>query len=411
MSVSGSQKRVFLQLAGQLQPPWRRDPALPTRIQALLARHREFGSRDRRLYRELVYTMLRYLPWIEPLLAAAPDEAVRRVAWLAADSSATRAFRAAFASGEPPVGSREELLPAWFREHRAELYSGAELDAQLRRAPLWLRLQTPEPERVLDEFDQRGWPWRRSEAIDEAVELRAEVDATLTAAWRAGWFEVQDLGSQMILRSADVEPGGRWLDACAGAGGKTLQLAHLLGPAGEIDTYDVRRAALVELAHRARRAGIRHTGEPPAPAASPSPIGREMARIRVLDALPKDRYQNVLVDAPCSGSGTWRRAPHLKWVTSEAQIVRAAETQLALLEQLSASVAPGGQLVYATCSLSCKEDEEVVAAFLARHGDFGLERSPTTFGHAERGGGLLILPARHDTDGFFVAILRRTRRG
>src|SRR5688500_11754812 len=97
MSVAANQQRTFLRLLAQLRPHWRRDPALPARIQSVLVANRAFGSRDRRLYRELIYTTLRHLPWIEPLLDGHPDEAVRRVAWLAAELPATKIYRETFA--------------------------------------------------------------------------------------------------------------------------------------------------------------------------------------------------------------------------------------------------------------------------------------------------------------------------
>src|SRR5688572_13798923 len=108
MSVAANQQRTFLRLLAQLRPYWSNDAALPARIQSLFAAHREFGSRDRRLYRELIYTTLRHLPWIESLLETQPDEAVRRVAWLAAELPATKAFRAAFATGAPLNGDKSE---------------------------------------------------------------------------------------------------------------------------------------------------------------------------------------------------------------------------------------------------------------------------------------------------------------
>lgn len=377
MSLAANQARVFLRLLAALRPSWRSDPGLPARIQTLLARERSFGSRDRRLYRELIYTTLRYLPWIEPRLDAEPEEAVRRVAWLAAELPATQSFRAAFATGAPPSGDKTELLPAWFRAHCPAIFSGPELDAQLRRAPLWLRLQTPDPRAVFAEFEQRGWTWRAADPLPSAIQVLGDVDVTKAEAFQRGWIEVQDLGSQMILAPAEIAPGGRWLDACAGAGGKTLQLATLLGPEGMIDAHDIRPAALDELAARAARAGL-------------------AARLRILRAPPEDTYDGVLVDAPCSGSGTWRRAPHLKWTTTESTVLRAAAQQLALLPAFAARVRPGGRLIYATCSLSARENEDVVTAFLARQSEFEPERPART-----------ILPAAHDTDGFFVASLRR----
>ena len=386
MSVVDNQQRTLLRLLAELRPHWRREAALPARLQARLAAQRGFGSRDRRLYRELIYTTLRHLPWVEPLLDTEPAEAVRRLAWLAADLPATRAFRSQFAVGDPPGGDRAELLPAWFREHCPELFAPPELDAQLRRAPLWLRVQTAEPARVFDEFAALGWAWRLVTAPLEAIAMSGDVDVTKSRAWHDGLIEVQDLGSQLVLASIGVNPGEQWLDACAGAGGKSLQLARLVAPGGTVDALDIRPAALAELRRRATRAHLSQIRTPAQPAA---------------------RYDGVLVDAPCSGSGTWRRAPHLKWVTTAAQMDRAAATQRDLLHQYSGFVRPGGRLVYATCSLSRRENQEVVAAFLAGHREFAPEPLARTFGFAPAAAGLTIWPARHDTDGFFVAALRR----
>lgn len=387
MSVAASQQRTFLRLAAQLRPHWRRDAALPQRIQALFAAHREFGSRDRRLYRELIYTTLRFLPWIEPPLETAPEEAVRRLAWLAADLPATRAFRAEFRTGEPPTGDRTELLPGWFRDHCPELFADPELETQLRRAPLWLRLQTSDPQPVLAEFAALGWNSRPSDALPGAIALEGDIDVTRTRAWREGRCEVQDLGSQLILASIGISPGERWLDACAGAGGKTLQLAQLLGASGHVDAHDIRPNALAELRRRAERA--------------------RLPRIRVVPQPVSPAYDGVLVDAPCSGSGTWRRAPHLKWVTGDATISRSASLQRELLRQFSGHVRPGGRLVYATCSLSRRENQEVVAAFLAEQAAFTEEPLANRFGFAASAGSMTVWPAKHDTDGFFVASLRR----
>jgi 16S rRNA (cytosine967-C5)-methyltransferase len=388
MSVARSQAQTFLRLAAQLQPHWRTDQALPTRIQSTLSRERSFGSRDRRLYRELLYTTIRHLPWIEPLLAAQPDEALRRLAWLAAEVPATANFRAEFAHGEPPAGDRAELLPAWFRAHCPELFSGVELETQLTRASLWLRVQTDYPEEVWRDFEMRGWRWWTSVPLQSAVELVDEVDVTQSDVWQRGLVEVQDLGSQLLLETVGVEAGGRWLDACAGAGGKSLQLARMLGRHGSVDAFDVRPAALAELQQRAARAGAKN--------------------IRPTLRRPAEKFDGVLVDAPCSGSGTWRRSPHLKWTTTPAAIAERARVQAELLAQFSANVDSGGRLVYATCSLSAEENERVVAAFLAAHPDFYPEPFLQTFGAPARGAGLLFLPSLHNTDGFFVASLRRS---
>jgi len=401
MSLSGSQQKIFLRLVTVLRPHWHTDPSLPLRIQQEFAANRSFGSRDRKLYRELLYTTLRFLPWIEPLFDTDPTRAANCVAWLAADLPATRAYRAGtcgdWPACPPTVAAKAKhlgadpatVLPAWLPRHCPAAGLPADLDALHTRAALWLRLQTPDAAPVLAEFTSLGWPSRISRVVPGAIELLAEADITKTKAFLGGLVEVQDLGSQMILASAGIAPGGRWLDACAGAGGKSLQLATLLGPSGHIDAYDIRPSALKELQIRAQRAHLNH--------------------ISLLSAAPTGLYDGVLVDAPCSGSGTWRRAPHLKWTTTPAQVTAAAATQLQLLTTYSAHVRPGGRLLYATCSLSRFENEAVVADFLATHPAFKPEAPSQNFGFIPdlATGGLTVLPARHNTDGFFVAALRR----
>jgi 16S rRNA (cytosine967-C5)-methyltransferase len=397
------QQRILGELLQRLRPHLRRDPGLPARIERLLCSDRRRGARDRRLYRELIYTALRHLPWIEPCLDRDPARAAKMIAWLSAETPSTSAFRTALAGDwpapPPDLGGRaaflglepSELVPSWFRSHCPDLFLPAELDAQVRRAPLWIRLQTDSPLPVFAEFEKHGWMFRRQDALGSAVRLPVEADVTKTDSYRSGCVEVQDLGSQLVLSVADPAAGGRWLDACAGAGGKTLQLARLLGPAGRVEAHDIRPAALSELARRVSRAG--------------------MDNIAILREMPARIYDGVLVDAPCTGSGTWRRAPHLRWSTTEADVGRAAARQIGLLGRFSALVAPGGKLVYATCSLSSRENEDVVGAFLGAHPDFAPAEPAGTFGFVRRGPGHLLLPSVHDSDGFFVAVLTRFSKG
>jgi 16S rRNA (cytosine967-C5)-methyltransferase len=391
VSRAGSQQRTLLGILARLRPHWSTDASLPARIDSVIGGDRRLGSRDRRLYRELVYTVLRYLPWIEPLLDPDPAEAVRRAAWLAGDTPALGPFRGEVAAGLPecPAGADgkarvlgedpDALTPAWFRDECPAAFAPPLREALLSRAPLWLRLAPGDPGAALAEFDALGWAWRRSPLLAGAVALAPGTDVGRTRAYLSGRVEVQDVGSQRVLASAGPAPGGHWLDACAGAGGKTLQLASLLGPSGLVTARDPRPAALAELALRAQRASL-------AP------------RIRVGDpADPPGGFDGVLVDAPCTGSGTWRRAPHLRWVTRPAAVAAAARVQLGLLRENGARVRAGGLLVYATCSLCRTENESVVDAFLGE---------PCGFEPVERA--VALLPQDHDGDGFFVSSLRRT---
>ena len=399
MSVSGNQRRIFLSLATRLQPHWR-TLDFPQSLQALISAERRFGSRDRRLYRELLYTTVRYLPWIEPLLASDPAKATDMAIWLAADVPATRHLRANLGEEWPPrpesVAAKASilgndpatLLPAWLSAECPAACLPPEVDALHRRAPLWLRLQSDEPASIVEEFRANKWNWHPSPLLPTAWEVLTEADLTQTAAYRAGQIEIQDLGSQLILVSAAIALGGRWLDACAGAGGKTLQLARIVGRTGHVDAHDIRPAALEELGRRATRAGL--------------------GNVSVLSAPPTGLYDGVLVDAPCSGSGTWRRAPHLKWATTPATITHYAGVQHELLARFAALVRPGGRLIYATCSLNRQENTAVVGAFLSTHPVFTVEQAGDgNFGERDDFG-LTILPARHNTDGFYVATLRRS---
>lgn len=399
MSVIANQREIFLRLAAELRPHWRRDPAFAHRLQALLARQRAFGSRDRRLYRELLYTAVRFAPWIEPLLTRDPVRAAAVTAWLAADLPATRDFRHELTAGWPacPAAlaeraaqlqqSTDALFPAWLHDECPAAGEPAEMDALHRRAALWLRVQADDPAPIRAEFSARGWEWRPSPLRADAIEVVSEADVTRSDSYQQGRFEIQDLGSQLILASAGLPAGGRWLDACAGAGGKTLQLARILGPTGRVEAHDIRPAALEELGLRARRAGL--------------------GNIAVLKSAPGGDYDGVLVDAPCSGSGTWRRAPQLKWTTTAAQVAQHAATQRELLARFAALVRPGGRLIYATCSLAAAENEGVVRAFLAAHPQFEPVPPAADFAYPRGDCGLSLRPARHNTDGFYVAALRR----
>jgi 16S rRNA (cytosine967-C5)-methyltransferase len=416
MSVVGSQQRTLLDLLGRLRAHWRTDRNLPARVQHLLARNRSFGSRDRRLYRELIYTTLRYLPWIEPSLADKPEAAALLIAWLSADVPSTERFRSQLVGDWPacPASVEEkaavlnrrffpeteahatqalfrpdDLLPAWLHDECPEAFVPSQRDALQTRSPLWLRLNPDTAERVREEFQARAWRSQFSTLLPTALRVLDEADVTQSDAFKTGCFEIQDLGSQLILESAALSPGGRWLDACAGAGGKTLQLAQMLGPTGHVDAFDVRPAALQELAVRAERARLR--------------------TIHILAHPPTQTYDGVRVDAPCTGSGTWRRAPHLKWTTSQTDVAKAAVLQRTLLSANSALVRKGGRLVYATCSLAKTENEAVADQFLQSHVDFETEAPHRNFGGLVRGGGLTFLPALHDSDGFFVAAFRRKR--
>jgi 16S rRNA (cytosine967-C5)-methyltransferase len=219
-------------------------------------------------------------------------------------------------------------------------------------------------------------------------------------AFQKGWFEVQDEGSQIAALLVGAKPGEQVLDLCAGAGGKTLALASAMQNKGQIFATDSDRARLAPVFDRLRRAGARNVQVREAGASLADLAGR-------MDA--------VLIDAPCTGSGVWRRRPDAKWRLTERALGDRMAEQAALLREGARFVKPGGRLVYVTCSLFPEENADQVAAFLAAASDF--EGQPPAEGAAKvpslaeaalvSGDGLVLSPRRTGTDGFFVATMRR----
>jgi len=221
-------------------------------------------------------------------------------------------------------------------------------------------------------------------------------------AFQKGWFEVQDEGSQIVAHLAEAEPGMRVLDFCAGAGGKTLELAAAMENTGQIFAHDADKARLAPIFDRLRRAEAKNV-EVAAKRAELEPLVGSM--------------DLVLVDAPCTGSGTWRRRPDAKWRLSAKQLAARQAEQASILDDASRFVKPGGRLVYITCSVFAEENDEQVRRFhSAREAEFAVADHAAlvkrSFGHAENrmavgSHGVSLSPARTRTDGFFFAGFER----
>lgn len=221
-----------------------------------------------------------------------------------------------------------------------------------------------------------------------------------------GWFEIQDEASQIAALLAGASPRLQVLDLCAGAGGKTLAMAAAMQNTGQVYAYDADRMQLRPIFERLRRAGVRNVQVLSA--------GDEAA----VTALGP-RFDVVFVDAPCTGSGVWRRRPDSKWRVKPQNLADRQKEQQEVLELGAPLVKPGGRLVYVTCSVLPEENRDQVSDFLARHSDFSLR--PYAHAWAETIGGapprsadggadaLLLTPARHGTDGFFIAVLVRNK--
>lgn len=404
-----------------------REPA-DAAIDRYFRAHRKMGSHDRAFAAEHVYACLRHRRLLEHYVRLAwPDDATDPARLVAAclmrygGWSARALGHAGFDGAERlarvlraedpamlPLALRASL-PDWLDEGLRARHGEAEAErialALLEPAPVDLRTNTLRTTRealreALAALDCASEPTPYSPEGLRRAERRPLFH---TQPFRDGWFELQDEGSQLVTRVLDPRPGERVVDFCAGSGGKTLHASALMENRGTLYAFDVSERRLGRMRPRLARAGsdnvrvlaLRDEHDP------------RLRRHRgTMDA--------VLVDAPCTGSGTLRRNPDMKWRAWDFAALHAQ--QASILRSAAALVRPGGRLVYATCSLLVAENEEIVDAFLAAEPDLAPARAADAL--AARGivvpgaetphGHLQLLPHRHGTDGFFAALLVRT---
>ena len=220
---------------------------------------------------------------------------------------------------------------------------------------------------------------------------------TAAAPFRDGWVEIQDEGSQLVALLAGAQPGMRVADYCAGAGGKTLALAMTMANKGHIIACDVSAPRLDGAIRRLRRAGV-HNAERHLLESGDKWVKRQ-----------EKKFDRVLVDAPCTGAGTWRRNPDARLKLTETDLAELTAKQAAILDAAQRLVKPGGRLVYATCSVLRPENEAQIESFLARHSDFAIVPVADGLPAYLHGDMLRLSPARDGTDGFFAC--RMERRG
>ncbi len=298
-----------------------------------------------------------------------------------------------------PEPESADWTPDWLPELTAPDFPLEALRTALRRRPpMWLRCQGAEPAAVARTLCEEGLSVESESAVPGALAVREPaVNLFTLESFRCGEFEVQDLASQAIGLVANPRPGERWWDACAGAGGKTLQLAELMRRRGTVVAADVRDYKLEDLRRRARRAGFPN-------------IQTRAWDGKALRRRQQERFDGVLVDAPCSCSGVWRRNPDGRWHFRPEEVPGLAALQLEILTAAAGGVRPGGVLIYATCSIFPAENEEVVAKFLATHADFAPDPFPHPLTGAPTAGMMNVLPGQADCDQMFAARLRRRPR-
>tara|TARA_R100000935_G_scaffold21876_2_gene40382 strand:- start:38254 stop:39462 length:1209 start_codon:yes stop_codon:yes gene_type:complete len=369
-----------------------------------LKRDKRWGARDRAFIAETTYDIVRWrrlyaeiaevkMPYSRPNLFRlftvwATLNGIKIPDWPQFEDTPTRRIKGRFDEAIKTRALRESI-PDWLDEmgekELGKLWD-KEIAALNNQAAVILRtnvLKTTVKELQNSLFDAdvetatlKGYP--------HALQLKERSNVFTTEAFKNGWFEVQDASSQRVAEILNPEPGMRIIDACAGAGGKSLHIASLMENKGQVVSLDIYQSKLTELKRRARRNGIHNI---------------ETRLIESTKAIKKllGKGDKVLIDAPCSGLGVLKRNPDSKWKLNPENIQNIKDTQRELLDSYSRMVKDGGQLVYATCSILPSENTEQVKAFLKREEgkDFTLVSEENIYAHTS------------GFDGFYIALLQK----
>ena len=353
-------------------------------------KHRRYaGSKDRRAVRDLVFRAIRWS-------AERPSDGRTVILGLARGDPDLLELFGQFRGPEAMVDGEEgavsSAVPEWLTGEISPLLTRDEWPALLQRAPIDLRVNVARVARdeLVAAFES-GVPTPLS---PWGIRLQSDSRIDDHPAFGEGLIEVQDEGSQLIALACEPNNGEKLLDLCAGAGGKSLALAAA-APETTILATDSNRGRLSKLAPRAERAG----------ATIETQLLSPPNELPALEGW-RGKADLVLVDAPCSGSGTWRRNPEGRWRLTPERLDRLVAAQRRLLEIAAELVRPGGRLVYAVCSLLSREGAGQIDDFLSRRSSWQIQDLPITGGRAD-GSGRLLTPAHDETDGFFVARLAR----
>lgn len=404
-------------------------------LAGILRERRELGSRDRRFISETVFGFFRYWGVIRFLIPAEDAETLaetgntEHISDLDRSKLLLAANLLSYQSGSLPEAvsvwanhlrlklpdfrnlesvaqlfkapaeflNLENLVPTWVKD---ELDTDLDWDSICKalqtRPPLWLRAQV-DTDALVAELSTEGVPTIKHPATNSSLAVvDTRVNLYTLESFKSGKFEVQDLASQLIGLVCNPKAGERWWDACAGAGGKALQLASLMNRKGTVVATDIRAYKLDDLRKRARRSGF------------PNITTKEWdgKKLRQRDS---GKFDGVLVDAPCSCSGTWRRNPDGRWLLTQPELAELAEIQYTVLSNASTGVKAGGVLVYGTCSMFGVENMAVVNRFLADNPTFELESFVHPLTGMTTSGWVMADMLTGNSDAMFAARMRKKK--
>ena len=381
-----------------------------------LREHKELGSRDRRFLSQAVFSYFRWYGWTVGKLKLPPADACLLGAALdcteMGDSFKYLEGRCSLPFpikplGDKPLPEKAAILNERFKDtpgiqplNLSDLVLpdfGNMLDPEKvlqsieqfqKRPPTWMRSRT-DPAPLVQALAESDVPCSIHDSLPTALSVTGGTSLVNILSVHIAQFVVQDIASQCVGHICAPQKGEDWWDCCAGAGGKSLHLMDLMQQDGKVLATDIRVPTLKELKKRARKYGIRHIRTQPHNAVYDEPF--------------KKTFDGVLVDAPCSGWGTWPRNPDARWRSSKRDITQCANRQVKILNNVAWCVKPGGTLVYAACTFTRPETEEVVMHFLDQHPSFKPDpfTNPLTGGQTE--GQLQIWPWDGPGDAMFIA--------
>ena len=400
------------------------ESAADKQVSSFLREHKELGARDRHIVAETIYAILRHRRVFSHLAQSGTGALGRRLVLLGVhkvvdmDSLQSAIAEEEFAwlrevvnapVDQLPVAVRSNLPDEWFEALVAAYGTDETLqltEALNQSAPLDIRVNTIKSNKaeVLQAFEHAGIDAMACEMAPLGLRLLKKPALQKLDVFTSGAIEVQDEGSQLLTHLLGAKRGEMVADFCAGAGGKTLAIGAMMRNTGRLYAFDVAAHRLAKLKPRLARSGLSNV----------QTIAIESEKDQKIKRLA-GKFDRVLVDAPCSGLGTLRRNPDLKWRHGVDSVTRLTQLQASILASASRLVKDGGTLVYATCSVLPAENQEVVNAFLAEHSDFERVSAREVLAaqkidlpeDAEREDYLQLLPHLHRTDGFFAAYLRK----
>ncbi len=392
---------------------------------------KEIGSRDRRLINDLIFSSYRWKGWLQHFEKLTQEE-LFALALMLDDRSGYEAVSywgenlrggvadidsVDFSGGleeKLKIFSRDsdektnyefikDLFPSWIFEKALFL---EEIDANEKffldfattiqtRSPLWIRSSLKNPNRFSSILEKANVGFIGHPFIKSAWAVTTSVNLSVIPETKSVPYETQDLSSQAVGLICSPKPNETWLDACAGSGGKALHLAHLSKGKGKIIAYDIRKNMLKKITIRSKKWHLKNISI----IENPKKISRKYL----------NGFDGVLVDAPCSGIGTWRRNPDARWRLGRSEINDYSELQYEILVNMSFLVRVGGVLVYSVCTLTRPETIDCISRFLKNFDSFKLLPFSNPINGEETGGTLQIWPQTYNCDGMFIAKMQKSK--